>query len=168
MKQHQQKIMTALLLILLVGWIGRHRIRNFFPPKIKFASSVLTNIEKGEQLRINDYKGKVVIVSLYQTWCADCARETPVLNQLVANINNNNFVVIYISDEPAEKVNNFRQRFTSDRILFSQSASGLKEFGIGAFPTTFLLDKNGKAIITKVEGYDWLQEEATIKKLMAD
>jgi thiol-disulfide isomerase/thioredoxin len=138
-----------------------------FPPSIKFKETALTTIDSNQLISVADYKGKVVIVSCYQTWCIDCARETPVLNQLATQINSDQFRVIYISDEDAEKVNMFRQRFASGSILFTKSPKAMSDLGIRSFPTTYLLNKKGEVVKTTYEGYDWLKEETAIKKMIA-
>lgn len=168
MRKHQQKIMMAVFIVVLAAWMGKSFIRNLFPPKMKFAAAELAIIDNNQPITINSLKGNVVIVCCYQTWCIDCARETPVLNQLATGLNADKFKIIYISDEDAGKVNLFRQRFSSDKILFTKSANRLQDFGINVYPTTFLLNKKGEVMKTKLEGYDWLKETETIKKLMQD
>jgi len=167
MKQYQQTIIIALLLLVLAAWMGRHYIRGLFPSSIKFKETTLTTIDSNKLISVANFKGKVIIVSCYQTWCIDCARETPVLNQLTTQINSDQFKVIYISDEDAAKVNIFRQRFLSGNILFLKSVKSMSNMGIRSFPTTFLLNKKGEIIKTTYEGYDWLNEEIAIKKLIA-
>lgn len=167
MKQYQQTIIIALLFLVLAAWMGRHYIRGLFPPSIKFKETTLTTIDSNKLISVANFKGKVIIVSCYQTWCIDCARETPVLNQLTTQINSDQFKVIYISDEDAAKVNIFRQRFLSGNILFFKSVKSMSNMGIRSFPTTFLLNKKGEIIKTTYEGYDWLNEEIAIKKLIA-
>ena len=168
MKKNQPKIILVILGLLLATWIGRSYFRNLFPTKMNFATTELTTIDDNRKATIGEMKGNVVIVSCYQTWCTDCARETPVLNQLATKLNSEHFKIVYISNEPAAKVNSFRQRFSSDKILFTQCTKSMSELGITVFPTTYLLDKKGKVIMTKLEGYEWLKEEEIIRKLIAE
>ena len=168
MKKNKSKIIMPLLILLLAAWMGRSFIRNLFPPKMKFYTEALITIDNGLHTTLKDFKGNVVIVSCYQTWCIDCARETPVLNELAENIHSDKFKIIYISDEDAAKVNSFRQRFFSDKILFTQYPGGMSSLGIHTFPTTFLLNKNGEVVTTKLEGYDWLKEETVIRKMLTE
>ena len=167
MKQYQQTIIIALLILVLSAWLGRHYLREWlFTPAINFKETALSTIDSNQLITIANFKEKVIIVSCYQTWCIDCARETPVLNQLSNQINSDQFKVIYISDEDASKVNIFRQRFMSGNILFVKSPKSMSNMGIRAFPTTFLLNKKGEIIKTTYEGYDWLNEVIAIKKLI--
>lgn len=168
MKKYQNFIFPALIVIGLIAWVGRSRIRNFFPVQMSFSNMQFTSIDDKKPVKVNEYKGNVVIVSCYQTWCSDCARETPVINELAAKLQSDKFKVLYISNEEEAKVSGFRQRFPSDNITYLKSESSMEDLGIKAFPTTFLLNKNGEVIKTKLEGYDWLQEEEAIKKMLAE
>lgn len=133
-----------------------------------FNATELVTVDDNKKITINDFLGKVVIVSCFQTWCSDCAGETPVLNSLAGNLNPDNFIIIYITDEGSDKLQSFRARFASDNILFTFSKKSLASLGIHVYPTTFLLNKKGEVVITKLEGYDWLREEAVIRKLIAE
>jgi len=160
---------STIIGILLLAFVAYKVIKRYVMiPKMKFQSEQLTLLDKNETTTIDAYKGKVLLVSCYQTWCGSCARETPDLNELAAKINSPNFTVLYISDEEEEKVNRFRQRFASDKIVYAKSAKRLGEMGIRSFPSNFLINKKGEVIMTKLEGHDWLGEEATIKKLLAE
>jgi len=159
---------STIIGILLLAFVGYKLVKRFLLlPKMSFQSEQLTILDSKQTTSIDGLKGNVVIVSCYQTWCGDCARETPWLNELATHINTPDFKVLYISDEPEEKVTRFRKRFDSDKIVFTQSTKRLGELGIRSFPSTFLLDKNGQVVKTKLEGYDWKKEAATIKKLLA-
>jgi thiol-disulfide isomerase/thioredoxin len=167
MKKKSSSIFTILIIIAIIAWLGRSSIRGLFPPKMKFAATELTVIDNNQPTSIDHFKDKVLIVSCYQTWCIDCARETPVLNQLAGKINSDKFATVYISDEDTGKVGQFRQRFASDKIIFTKSPVSLSNLGISVFPTTFLLNKKGEVVKTKLEGYDWMNEKETIQKLIA-
>ena len=168
MKSYVNKIVTAVLILILIALAVRWYMHKTYPPKMEFNAAQLTTIDENVKITINDFRGKVVIVSCFQTWCADCAEETPVLNQLAANINSQKFKIIYITDEGSNKLNSFRTRLPSDKILFTYSAKSLASLGIHVYPTTFLLDKTGGVIKTKLEGYDWLLEQNLIQKLIND
>lgn len=166
MKQFKRYITPALLILLMAAWAGRSLIRNWFPPTMKFADEALTTVDDNRKFSINDLKDTVLIVSCFQTWCIDCARETPVLNELAAAVNSPVFKIVYVTDEDIERVTAFRNRFASGNILFTHSAASMKELGISVFPTTYLLNKKGNVITTKLEGYDWMKELPVIKKLI--
>lgn len=168
MKNYKSKIITTLVLALVAGWGTRSFIHKNYSPKMGFNAAELITVDDNKKITINDYRGQVVIVSCFQTWCSDCAGETPVLNQLATTLNSSAFKVIYITDEGNDKLKSFRTRLPSDKILFTYSAKSLASLGIHVYPTTFLLNKRGDVVKTKLEGYDWLQEEAVIRKLVTE
>ncbi len=133
---------------------------------MSFTGTTLISVDDSLKISIIDFKGKVIVVSCFQTWCRDCAAETPVLNQLATNLNDERFKIIYITDEGNTKLGSFRSKLASDKILFTWSARSLASLGINVYPTTFLLNKKGIVVKTKLEGYDWLKEEVLIRKLM--
>ena len=49
-------------------------------------------------------------------------------------------------------------------LLFTQSTKSLTSLGIHVFPTTYLLDKNGEVVQSKLEGYNWTLEKEKIEK----
>jgi thiol-disulfide isomerase/thioredoxin len=160
---------TTIIAFLLLAFVGYRMVyRYLLIPKMNFQTEQLTILDNKQTTNIDALKGNVVIVSCYQTWCGDCARETPLLSELAAKINSPKFTVLYISDEAEEKVNRFRKRFDSDKILFARSEKRLAELGIRSFPSTFLLNKKGEVIKTKLEGYDWTKDEKEIQELLEE
>lgn len=164
MKNSTIIILAVLLLLFYAGYKIFKRYKRI--PEMTFRSEPLTKWDNNETTSIEAFKGKVLIVSCYQTWCGDCARETPWLNTLAAAINSPEFAVLYISDEDEQKVSRFRKRFDSDKITFTRSEKRLGQLGIRSFPSTFLLNKKGEVVLTKLEGYDWGKEEKRIRELM--
>lgn len=160
---------TTIIALLLLAFVAYRVVKRLvMVPKMTFQSERLTIIGSDSTTSIDALKGKVLLVSCYQTWCGSCAGETPVLNELSAKINSPDFMVLYISDEPEEKVNRFRQRFDSGNIVYARSAKRIGELGIRSFPSNFLINKKGEVVFTKLEGYDWVGEEKNIKKLLAE
>jgi hypothetical protein len=76
--------------------------------------------------------------------------------------------VLYISDEDVSKIEGFKNRFPTDKIIFAKSTASLSSLGIHVYPTTYLLNKKGETVLAKLEGYDWLQEKGQIEKLLAE
>src|SRR5262245_30982218 len=71
----------------------------------------LTTLE-GKIVKLSDYKGKVVLVNFWETWCPPCVRETPALVRLYEKYKSQGFIIIGItSNSEEEKVKNFINRF---------------------------------------------------------
>ncbi len=166
MKRFKNYIIGGIVIIILAVWGIRSYIQKTSPPKMNFSNTELITVDGNLRTSINQYNGNVLIVSCFQTWCGACAAETPVLNQLSVDLQSDKFKIIYITDESNDKLKSFRSRLASDEILFTYSPKPLSELGIHVYPTTFLLNKKGEVINTRLEGYDWLQEKTLIRKLI--
>jgi thiol-disulfide isomerase/thioredoxin len=163
-----KKYVSIIVIVAALLFIGIKLYRKNVAPAMKYQSTELTSLSGNTKTTINDLKGQVVIVSFFQSWCVDCARETPTLNELASTINNEKFKVLYISDEDVTKIEGFKNRFPADKIIFTKSTASLSSLGIHVYPTTYLLNKKGETILAKLEGYDWLQEKNKIEKLLAE
>ena len=168
MKNKLSSIIFYAFIVLAAGWGIRWYMRKRVTPKMEFQSSELLLTGSNTKTTINDLKGNVVIVSFFQTWCGPCIQEMYVFEELLASVNSPNFKVLCISDEDTNRINMLQNRFTQDKIMFAYSPKSLSSLGIHVYPTTYLLNKKGEVIQSKLEGYNWAQEKEIIKKLIAE
>ena len=131
-------------------------------PKHPFEKSGLTD-DQNTKVAISDFKGKVVIVTYFQSWCGDCRRELPELEALQKQFPEQ-LKVLVVTDESFEISHQVKEYLKID-LPFYKSEKTLKEIGIHRFPTTYLLDKNGTVIESKVEGSHWNTKEIQEKIL---
>ena len=150
---------TAVLIFLLVAFAGYKLVKRFVMlPKLTFQSEQITALDSNYTTTIAALKGNVVIVSCYQTWCGDCARELPSIQALQNKLGSDKISIVLISDEPFAKINKFKNHFRSE-LPFYQSVDSFKEIGIRVFPTTYLIDPKGNLLLSKLEGFDWASQE---------
>jgi len=168
MKNKLSGIVFSVLIIVAIGWGIRWYMRKTITPKMKFQTSELLLTRSNTKTTINDLKGNVVVVSFFQTWCGPCIGEMYDFNELLATVNSSNLKILCISDEDIDRINVLQSQFTSNKILFAYSAESLASLGIHVYPTTYLLNKKGEVIQSKLEGYNWMLEKETIKKLLAE
>jgi len=115
----------------------------------------LPAVPGNEVIDIRDFRGKVVLVNFWATWCGPCIQEIPSLNSLQEKFAGQGFSIIGISLDrggPAivEKMIN-RAGIKYPILLGNTKVS--KEFGgIFGVPTSFLLDRSGK-VLKKYTGY---------------
>ncbi len=166
MKNKLTGIILSVLIILAIGWGIRWYMRKTVTPKMKFQTSELLLTGYNTKTTINDLKGNVVIVSFFQTWCGPCIQEMYVFDELLTTVNSSNFKILCISDEDTGRINMLQSRFAPGKILFAHSAQSLASLGIHVYPTTYLLNKKGEVIQSKLEGYNWTLEKGTIEKLL--
>jgi thiol-disulfide isomerase/thioredoxin len=142
--------------------------RFLIKPTMQFESAVLVDIETNDTFSIQHMRGQVLMISCFQTWCGDCARETVDLDHLANSLSSPLFSIVYISDESKEKILAFKKRFGSQHIRFAQTSQRLNDWGIHAYPTTFLLNKKGMVVKTKQEGYSWSNDDTEIRTMLAE
>jgi thiol-disulfide isomerase/thioredoxin len=112
---------------------------------------------KGKPVSFPDFKGKILFVNFWATWCPPCREEMPSMEKLHARLKQKDFVMVAVDlMETASKVETFFQEFklTFMAVLDSNGEVG-SLFGIRSIPTTLILDKNGMIIGIAVGPRDW-------------
>ncbi|WP_121668098.1 TlpA family protein disulfide reductase [Mesonia aquimarina] len=106
-----------------------------------------------EQLNLSDYKGKVVFINYWATWCPPCVAEMPSIHQLYQKLKNDkNVVFLMISqNEDFTKAENYIQRKEYEFDIHRTQGKVPKDLSTFSIPTTYVLNKNG-AIVYKHEG----------------
>jgi len=100
----------------------------------------------GMQISLSDFKGKVVILNFWATWCAPCRREIPSLERLYQLRKDKGFEILAVSVDRASlsKVASFVANYQmSFPVLADQRGAVGQRYWAKAIPTSFLLDKKG-------------------------
>lgn len=138
------------------------------------AEFVLTTTE-GESISLSAYRGKVVILDFWATWCPPCRMEIPHFNELAKEYGDKGLVVLGVSVDKAgvEVVRQFEREFPvmypvvmGDPRTYEQYQSYLPPAQRGGIPFTFVIDRQGK-IRERYVGYrDKATFEAALKRLL--
>ncbi|MEO6252376.1 MAG: TlpA disulfide reductase family protein [Ferruginibacter sp.] len=166
MKSKLTTIVLALLIVLAAGWGIMWYLRKTVVPKMEFQTNELLLTGSNTTTTMNDLKGKVVIVSYFQTWCGPCIQEMYIFEELITTIKSPDLKILCISDEDRDHIKQLQDRITYDKVLFAHSPKSLASLGIHVYPTTYLLNKKGEVVLSKLEGYNWALEKGTIEKLL--
>lgn len=154
----KRKALIVFFGILIPAFMFQFIIRGGKIPKIPIDKTELFD-ESGNKVSLTDNKGRVMIISYFQSWCGDCRREQPELEALQQAVGGEDKLKIFlVSDEDWSKINTVKEA-TKTNLTFYKSEKGLKEIGIRRFPTTYLLNKNGEVVEAKVEGIHWNTKE---------
>ena len=86
-----KKYLSIIVLIAGFLFLGIKLYYKNVAPQMNFQNTALTLLSNNTKTTINDLRGQVVMVSFFQSWCIDCAKETPILNELTTAINNDKF-----------------------------------------------------------------------------
>lgn len=113
----------------------------------------------GEELSFADFKGRVVLVNFWATWCAPCVHEMPDLNRLQKAIGGSSFQVITMSldRQGYQVIDPFFEDAGIDSLEAYLDRSNKLSLEVGAtgLPTSILLDKNGRIIARVVGPLEW-------------
>ena len=103
----------------------------------------LPDIE-GNPVRLSDYRGKVVVLNFWATWCGPCVREMPMFQEYQDRYPN--FVMLGIDEEESpEKVRDFlKQMSLGYTILLDEKADLASKLRVNFLPTTFFIDEIGE------------------------
>ena len=124
----------------------------------KNISNLVFNNYKEEKVLFSEFKGKVLLVNFWATWCAPCIKEMPSLDRLKYKVGNN-FDVIAISVD-RDGINKVKDFFDNNNIknlekFFDIKNSLAKEMNLFGVPTSFFIDKNGNIIGNYQGDMEW-------------
>jgi peroxiredoxin len=132
------------------------------PKKGDAAVNVTLQDLDGKTVSLSQFKGKVVMLNFWATWCPPCREEMPSMDALYQKFKGNaDFVMLLVSiDEDAETVRDFMKRNNYTMPVYHDpNKEAGAAYGITGVPETFLIDKKG-VIAEKVIGpLDWMKPE---------
>lgn len=102
----------------------------------------------GKNTSLSDFKGKIVFLNFWTTWCPTCRIEMPSMEKLHQKLKNKDFAMVTINlQESASQVKAFFEEFKlTFTALLDSTGEVSASFGIRAIPTTYILDKTGRII----------------------
>jgi peroxiredoxin len=151
------------------GMVDRKKIRDDLAPGKPFPDFNETDVA-GNPLSLSKYKGKIVLIDFWATWCMPCIVKLPEIQKAYDKFHSQGFEVIGVSlDEEKERLESFVKQ---KKMPWPEFFDGKKwenklaqKYGVDQTPTSYLLDRNGK-IIAKLSGDEDLSTEvaAALKK----
>ena len=111
-------------------------------------SSLIFEDFSGNEINLNHYVGKLVIINFWATWCAPCKKEMPSLDKLYQVNNFKNLQVFAVNMEQPNtlKTKKFFTNLNIQKleIFFDRNLNFVKEFKLRGVPTTVLINKKGE------------------------
>ena len=160
----------ALLLFLLVLYLGVQKRE----AEVRELKGILTGQPApdftlktidGKTISLKDFKGKVVLINFWATWCPPCREELPLFEEIYEKYKDKGFVILAINTDP-ENLQDFLKDFGVELtfpILIGDEKI-LDLYPVRGLPTSFLIDREGKIVKVRLGIYRELEED--IKKLL--
>jgi len=99
----------------------------------------------GDNLRLSEYRGDVVMVNFWATWCGPCRQEMPLLDELYSRYERVGFSLlgVNIDDDSHKAMNMVSELGVSFPVLFDARKEVSKLYKVEAMPVTVLIDREG-------------------------
>ena len=123
----------------------------------------------GKLVRLSDYRGKVVLLDFWATWCGPCKLEIPWFEEFQRKHQDKGFAVVGVSmdDEGWEVVKPFITGIKVNyRVVIGNDQTAQMYGGVDALPTTFLIDREGRIAAVHVGLVDRREFENGIEQLL--
>lgn len=133
-----------------------------YPPR---GAPAIAFENEGESITLADFRGKVVLVNFWATWCAPCLKELPSLDALEARLGGPNFEVVAVAADPRgpeaarqflDRLNIANLKLYADPRLMLASSIG----GANVLPVSILYDARGNEVGRLIGEADWASPEA--------
>ncbi|MEA1786228.1 TlpA disulfide reductase family protein [Arenibacter sp. GZD96] len=171
LKKHKDKLINALLvvaaLILLftpIGFYAKVYVNQFLsgsPDVLKEQKQLVVHNynwqlldTQGQTLNLEDYKGRVVVINLWATWCPPCVAEMPSFQKLYDDYADK-VDFLFVANDDVSKVTAFIEKKGYTLPIYYGLSEVPDDLASRSIPTTYLIDKQGKMIIKEVGAADW-------------
>lgn len=169
--------MLLAIVVVLATLIGAHYLRRSQVPR---SGTVLTREHalapdfalsqvQGEELRLSSYRGKVVLLDFWATWCDPCREEIPHFVELQKRYGDEGLQIIGISmDDSPDPVGPFYQKFHMNYpVVMGNAKTGELYGGVLGLPIAFLIGRDGRIYAKHIGATDAAVFEKEIKALLS-
>jgi peroxiredoxin len=127
---------------------------------------------QGKLYRLSDYRGRVVFLNLWATWCPPCRMEMPNMEALYKRLAHRDFVMLAVAEDEggAAPVRSFvRDVGLSFPVLLDPEATLSPRYGATGYPETFIINRNGQVVNHTIGPAEWDSEQmvAYFEQLLA-
>lgn len=171
--RRQWTLVGAIVVVLGAGVTLAARLRDqivFVEPGSKAPQFEATTLTTDSVVTLDAYRGKVVLLNIWATWCAPCRQEMPSMERLHKKLEGTDFRVVAVSvRDNADAVKEFVQDvgITFD-ILFDPDGQTERRYQTTGVPESFVIDRRGIIMKREIGAREWdsPEHEAMIRRLL--
>lgn len=161
------KLIIAIAAIALIAGVVVARfvhVDNATPPTAQNHNAMPTEMvgfslpdTDGKMHDINEWRGKIVVLNFWATWCPPCRREMPSMQRMWQKVKGKGVQVLAINvGEDADTIFEFLGSYpVSFPLLMDRDGSVVKQFPVTGLPTTYIVDPRGKVVYRAVGSREW-------------
>lgn len=125
------------------------------------ATSIQFEDKTGNIVSLADFKGKVVFVNFWATWCPPCIAEMPSINKLRKSLNDDSKIAFVMVDMDSDraKSSKFMAKRKYDLDIYLPASQLPREYYNGSLPTTLVFDKSGRLLFKHEGGADFSNKD---------
>ena len=118
-----------------------------------FPNFAFTSLDGTEQLDIESFRGRPMLMTFWASWCGPCRQELPELQKLSAELADTGFALVTINmDNSAITGARFLKKYDIDIPVYRMDQRSLATLGVQSLPTNMLLDPEGRPVMI-LRGY---------------
>jgi len=149
-------VLAFALLLLVAGCYGGSR-----PPRIGTAAPEFTLQDSDHKVSLNDYRGKVVLLNFWATWCPPCIAEMPSLIELQKKMKDKDIVILGVSiDEDEAAYHKFLKNYGVNFVtVMDKERKTPTIYGTFGWPETYIIDRQGVVRRKFIGAAEWTSPE---------
>ena len=111
----------------------------------------------GQEVDLRQYRGRVVLVNFWASWCNPCVKEIPSLARLGSHFAGKSFDILTVNiGESTERVEHFLDPFDKNfKVLLDEDGEAVREWRVYAFPSNYLIDRHGQIQYSYRGALEW-------------
>lgn len=116
----------------------------------------------GNPVRLTNYKGKVVFLNFWATWCPPCREEMPSMESLYQRLKGRDFEMLAVSidSKGEDHVRSFVSKYAlTFPVLLDPNKEVYRLYGLTGVPETFIVNKHGDIVLKIIGPQDWMKKQ---------